>query len=832
MPNSNNITAPITVISMPRSGSTLVSAIFDQHPQVHSVGETANLIFDSWNAVEFSRGVLRPSFNQDGKLLETSEKAAGVIQQTFISLFKSPIDAWFHKPIGIPKILWQKFDDTEWAEAAEWYWEVMLNAFPESKYFTLLRHPCDVVLSTEKHLGFEQASTWRQLAFMAYILTYPTAPVDYAIHYEQLVNNKEETTKDLFDYLELPFNAKVLEAFKEVHIGSKGRRDAGSISSTRKDEWQEIDSTAVTRSQLTLIENLFNKFGYPISWPEQLTELEESDQNVDCSLNGSPSTEDLLDSIEKLNSNIENIHMDYSVRLIKLNTEKWQAIKNKNGSTQELNKLRAKTAHLDNQINDIMNSRGGRALQKYWMLADRVKGLLRKGPEPTGPHLNGVKTDTPPETTDTKVSPPLDAKEASKTVTFVLPAGFTLGGVTNWSIEMSKRLNLKKIPSALIKYRNIGPELALEHPLNTRLIKCDSPQIPVKAELLQFETEYRKVLPGTLIPNYNPRTYAICASIAKNEAHKIRLLGYAHTDEASYYAILFFYEKLIHKFVAVSDEIADKLKTLMPHRSGDILTKPYGVQVDETVKITKQNESTPLKLVYAGRIEQIQKRALDFVDLVKALIDQDVNFRLKIVGDGSMKEELQAGINELGPEAQRAVTFVEPLAPTAMPSLWEEADICVLVSEYEGTSISLLEAMSKGCVPVVTEVSGVQRVIQSGKNGFTSPIGDMDKMASLIKSLDTDRDRLQSTGTNAHKTIYEQFNYDEYVDWFASECDQIWELPPRSWNHDEPILINHKAMKTLEHSITLFQNQINSDSPSSLTQLNDIKDYLFSGKVA
>jgi len=62
------------------------------------------------------------------------------------------------------------------------------------------------------------------------------------------------------------------------------------------------------------------------------------------------------------------------------------------------------------------------------------------------------------------------------------------------------------------------------------------------------------------------------------------------------------------------------------------------------------------------------------------------------------------------------------MCPYQVQKLWQTADVCVLVSEYEGTSVSMLEAMAAGCVPVVTKVSGTADVIQPGINGFTGPV--------------------------------------------------------------------------------------------------------------
>ncbi len=49
------------------------------------------------------------------------------------------------------------------------------------------------------------------------------------------------------------------------------------------------------------------------------------------------------------------------------------------------------------------------------------------------------------------------------------------------------------------------------------------------------------------------------------------------------------------------------------------------------------------------------------------------------------------------------------------------ADFFVLSSTWEGLPLSLLEAMSMGCIPISTPAGGVVDVIRDGKNGLLSP---------------------------------------------------------------------------------------------------------------
>ncbi|MCB0197739.1 MAG: glycosyltransferase family 4 protein, partial [Anaerolineae bacterium] len=138
---------------------------------------------------------------------------------------------------------------------------------------------------------------------------------------------------------------------------------------------------------------------------------------------------------------------------------------------------------------------------------------------------------------------------------------------------------------------------------------------------------------------------------------------------------------------------------------------------------------------------------------------------------------------------------------------WQASDICILVSEFEGTSISMLEAMALGCVPVVTRVSGTQNVIQFGINGFTVPVGDIVEMTRLIKLLEEDRSLLAKMGQNAHTTVLESYSYEQYVPWFLTLINEVWQQPPRYWPEGRPL---HRYSTLKEQVIALSGEELSN----------------------
>lgn len=366
---------------------------------------------------------------------------------------------------------------------------------------------------------------------------------------------------------------------------------------------------------------------------------------------------------------------------------------------------------------------------------------------------------------------------------FVLPGGMELGGVTTWSIRMAAALAARGRQATLIEHVCPLTEWTEPIPDNVSLLKHRGrrPALALHSDIRDYVETYQHTLPCTLVPNYTPGAYAASAMLARRYPSQVRVVGMAHTDQPYYYDLLEHYEPIVHRFIAVSHEVANKLGTRLPHRQDDIEIRACGVDIPGELRRTYSPVGKPLQLVFAGRLAEKQKCVSELVRLVESLLARSVDFHLRIVGDGAGKGLVAAGIRRLGPEAESRVQLTGRVFANQMPGIWESADVCVLVSEYEGTSVSMLEAMAQGCVPVVTRVSGAATLIVPSCNGFLSEVGDPGTMADSLLSLDRDRARLAAVGLDAYRTASAGYCFRSYVDWFADVSRQVWREPPRPW---------------------------------------------------
>jgi glycosyltransferase involved in cell wall biosynthesis len=135
-------------------------------------------------------------------------------------------------------------------------------------------------------------------------------------------------------------------------------------------------------------------------------------------------------------------------------------------------------------------------------------------------------------------------------------------------------------------------------------------------------------------------------------------------------------------------------------------------------------------IVACGRLEA-QK---DYPTLLRSfrLVRNERNVKLLILGEGSLRSELEATVDKLG--LSEDVIFTE-FVPCPLQYM-KNAAVFVHTAAYEGFGVVLLEALTAGCPIVATDSpGGVREVLANGKFGTLVPVGDNEAIAKAILDI-------------------------------------------------------------------------------------------------
>ena len=181
--------------------------------------------------------------------------------------------------------------------------------------------------------------------------------------------------------------------------------------------------------------------------------------------------------------------------------------------------------------------------------------------------------------------------------------------------------------------------------------------------------------------------------------------------------------------VTADAEVSARAVCNLGVESARVLVSPMGVE--ESLLGRQKRRKKPYLLVLSNRrLEPLYDLAtlLRAVPQVRKEAQKEVRF--VILGDGSQKDQLAVMAREL--KVEKSVEFKGAVSRERLLDYYRESDIYVSTSRSDSTSVSLLEAMNFGLLPIVTDIPGNREWIGEGKNGFLFPAGDHRSLAQRI----------------------------------------------------------------------------------------------------
>ncbi len=139
----------------------------------------------------------------------------------------------------------------------------------------------------------------------------------------------------------------------------------------------------------------------------------------------------------------------------------------------------------------------------------------------------------------------------------------------------------------------------------------------------------------------------------------------------------------------------------------------------------------PLLTVIVARLAP-QKRVDRAIRAIAAVRQRGILARLDVYGDGPLRGELEALIDEL--QLRNAVRLLgyDPAVTERIGG----ASLLLLTSEYEGQSLVILEGFNRGTPAVAFDVNyGPSELIDEGVSGHLVPVGDIDRLADTIADV-------------------------------------------------------------------------------------------------
>lgn len=161
-------------------------------------------------------------------------------------------------------------------------------------------------------------------------------------------------------------------------------------------------------------------------------------------------------------------------------------------------------------------------------------------------------------------------------------------------------------------------------------------------------------------------------------------------------------------------------------------------------------------LVCVGRLCP-EKGQLLLLEAVSQLRQRGLACKLTLVGDGSLRGELEATIARLGLHDRVEITGWADSAQVRQAILAARA--LVLPSFAEGLPVVIMEALALGRPVISTYVAGIPELVESGRCGWLVPPGSVEALMTAIQSaVEASPTSLEQMGSIGAKRVAQQHN--------------------------------------------------------------------------
>lgn len=181
---------------------------------------------------------------------------------------------------------------------------------------------------------------------------------------------------------------------------------------------------------------------------------------------------------------------------------------------------------------------------------------------------------------------------------------------------------------------------------------------------------------------------------------------------------------------------------------------------DRNILLSKLGLSSEYRYIGTiSRLEPIKNQTM-MIKAFSMIRQKFPDLKLILIGDGEKMADLMQLTLSL--EIEQDVIFTGFLDnPQLYISLFE---IFLLSSFSEGTSMTLLEAMSLSRPCVVTDVGGNPEIVVNNETGLLTPSDNIDQFKASIIELLTDENKRDAYGQAGRERFLEKFVVDKMID--------------------------------------------------------------------
>ena len=168
-------------------------------------------------------------------------------------------------------------------------------------------------------------------------------------------------------------------------------------------------------------------------------------------------------------------------------------------------------------------------------------------------------------------------------------------------------------------------------------------------------------------------------------------------------------------------------------------------------------DAADLALLSVGRLERNKGFHVLIEALARLRAELPPRWRWLLVGNGKERAALEAQVLQAGLAAH--VTFVGRLDDPELHSLYEEVDLVLHPTLYEGSSLVTLEGMIHRKPMLASAAGGIPDKVFNERNGYLVRPGDVDDLAAKLRLALAQRARWPAWGAESERIVRATFDW-------------------------------------------------------------------------
>lgn len=212
--------------------------------------------------------------------------------------------------------------------------------------------------------------------------------------------------------------------------------------------------------------------------------------------------------------------------------------------------------------------------------------------------------------------------------------------------------------------------------------------------------------------------------------------------------------KYMDRFIVLNNYAKRTLiEQLNSYDENKIKVIPNGVYINE---LKEKRKKEKIKIVYIGGYEY-RKGADYFLKISKELL-KNKSIEIVHIGESMPKDEFSQNLFNEYKNVLENPSYLELGVRDNVSEIINDFEIFIMTSRVEGMPRSLLEAMERGLIPIVSNIDELKDIITDNKNGLIIDFNDIKNASIKILDLIENLESKKYISENGRKDVEVKYN--------------------------------------------------------------------------